>query len=61
MGTSALYLCQALLGRPGALHVAVDPNQDTQYRGIARANLQRVRPLNSNTRAHMRLVKVTII
>jgi len=42
MGTSALYLCEAMKGREGALHVACDPNQDTQYRGIARANLQRV-------------------
>lgn len=36
MGTSALYLCQALSdgkrNERGALHVAVDPNQDTQYK-----------------------------
>lgn len=43
MGTSALYVCQAMrdANAPKALHVAVDPNQDTQYKSIGRANIRR--------------------
>ena len=39
MGTSALYFCQAFADGRGGAHVAIDPNQDTQYKSIARANV----------------------
>ncbi|KAJ8612430.1 hypothetical protein CTAYLR_006582 [Chrysophaeum taylorii] len=41
MGTSALYICQAMKDGAGGVHVAIDPNQDTQYKSIARANISR--------------------
>lgn len=54
-GTSALYLCQALVDgdrvSKGGFHVSVDPNQDTQYKSIARTNLKR-----AGLDGHFRLV-----
>lgn len=42
MGTSALYICQAMKDSAvSGVHFAVDPNQDTQYKGIGRANVTR--------------------
>jgi len=43
MGTSALYICQAFAdnGFKSALHTAVDPNQDTQYKSIGRNHVKR--------------------
>jgi predicted O-methyltransferase YrrM len=40
-GISALHITTATLGRAGAKHVAIDPFQRTDYKGIGIANLER--------------------
>ena len=52
MGTSALYFCQAFADGRGGAHVAIDPNQDTQYKSIARANVER-----AGLAAHFRVLR----
>lgn len=40
-GLSSLFICDALLGRAGASHTALDPYQFTEWHGIGAANLKR--------------------
>jgi predicted O-methyltransferase YrrM len=40
-GLSSLFICDALQGRDGASHTALDPYQHTQWHGIGAANLKR--------------------
>ncbi len=40
-GLSALFICEALKGRPGAQHLMIDPLQQQLWGGAAVANLER--------------------
>lgn len=40
-GLSSLFICDALLGRAGVSHTALDPYQYTEWHGIGAANLKR--------------------
>ncbi len=42
-GISTLYICQAFhdLGRTGLSHIALDPNQSTQWEGLGTYNIER--------------------
>lgn len=40
-GMAGLFLCQAHFERGHGTHVAIDPNQDTDYRSIGRLNIER--------------------
>jgi predicted O-methyltransferase YrrM len=40
-GLSSLFICDALLGRAGASHMALDPYQTGEWHGVGAANLKR--------------------
>jgi predicted O-methyltransferase YrrM len=40
-GMSALYICQAIDGRPGATHTALDPFQREGWQSVGLANIER--------------------
>ena len=40
-GVSALFICEAMMKSGGRRHIAIDPNQSTQWRGIGLNNLRK--------------------
>jgi predicted O-methyltransferase YrrM len=41
-GLSSLHICESLMGRPGARHTMIDPNQNSEFHGVGVHHLEQL-------------------